>query len=242
MLDHLVSRDAAGSPRDDELPERATLPELSAAAPGLQAELRERARASGLLMCWVALLVVPTWAVIDRLVLPAQAGSFLAVRLLCDVPIALVTLLLWRTRLGWTRPEWLTCLVFFVVQGEVAWMVTRAEGTPYYLQGYTLAIMGTNKWLQIQLWDIEPRRMSKSMTFVLKPGLWYRMKFRAANEGKKAVLSGKVWPRGEEEPKDWMLTAEDATPQRKGAPGFFGTAREPGSPFFIDNVAVTPNE
>ncbi|NYJ05503.1 GGDEF domain-containing protein [Petropleomorpha daqingensis] len=140
MLDHVIARDAAGSRCDDELPDRATLAELMAAAPELRAELRERARASGLLMCWVALLVVPAWAVIDRLVLPAQAGSSLAVRLLCDIPIALATLLLWRTRLGRERPEWLTCLVFVVVQGQVAWMVTRAEGTPYYLQGCTLAV------------------------------------------------------------------------------------------------------
>ena len=140
MLDHLLSRDAAGARADEELPERATLPQLMVADPGLQAELRERARASGLLMSWVALLVVPAWAVIDRLLLPAQAGTFLTVRLLSDVPIAVATLLLWRTRLGLARPEWLTCSVFFVVQAEVAWMVTRAEGTPYYLQGFTLAI------------------------------------------------------------------------------------------------------
>jgi outer membrane protein assembly factor BamB len=109
-------------------------------------------------------------------------------------------------------------------------------------QGYTLAVMGTNKRLQIHLWDTQLNRMSKWVTFEAKPDVWYRMKFRAANQGDKAVLSGKVWERGSEEPKDWMLTAEDATPQRKGAPGFFGTAREPGSPFFIDNVAVTANE
>ena len=131
---------ATGGRSDDDLPERATLPELIGAAPGLREELQERARASGLLMSWVALLIVPAWAVVDRLLLPHQAGTFLAVRLICDVPIALATLALWRTPLGHRRPEWLTCFVLFVVQGEVAWIVTRAEETPYYLQGFTLAI------------------------------------------------------------------------------------------------------
>jgi hypothetical protein len=109
-------------------------------------------------------------------------------------------------------------------------------------QGYTLAVMGTNKRLQIHLWDTQLYRMSKWIKFEMQPDVWYRMKFKAANEGKRAVLSGKIWPRDKEEPAEWMLTAEDLTPQRRGAPGFFGTAREPHSPFFIDNVAVTPNK
>ncbi len=115
-------------------------------------------------------------------------------------------------------------------------------------QGYTLAVIGTNKRLQIHSWAAQAtagaasRGATRIEGFEIKPDTWYRMKLRAANEGDKAVVSGKIWPRGEKEPKDWTLTVEDATPNRTGAPGFFGTARDPSSPFYIDNVLVKANE
>jgi hypothetical protein len=115
-------------------------------------------------------------------------------------------------------------------------------------QGYTLAVLGSRNLLQIHSWaaqateDASSRGAARVKDFQLKPDTWYRMKLRAANEGDKAVLRGKVWQRDAKEPAEWMLTLEDATPNRTGAPGFFGNARDPGSPFYIDNVAVKANE
>jgi hypothetical protein len=37
----------------------------------------------------VAVVAVPTWTVVDRITVPHLATSFLIVRLLCDVPMAL---------------------------------------------------------------------------------------------------------------------------------------------------------
>ncbi len=115
-------------------------------------------------------------------------------------------------------------------------------------QGYTLAVLGTNKRLQIHTWaaqatpDPSSRGAARIERFELKPGVWYRMKLSVANEGDTAVASGKIWPRGEKEPAEWMLTLKDKTPNRTGAPGFFGNARDPASPFYIDNVVVKANE
>ncbi|MGE0609691.1 MAG: hypothetical protein AB7O62_21555, partial [Pirellulales bacterium] len=59
-------------------------------------------------------------------------------------------------------------------------------------------------------------------------------------EGDKALVQGKVWPRGEEEPKAWSIEMTDAAPNRHGSPGFFGNANE--SEICIDNISITPNE
>ena len=130
----------AGRRRDDELSDRPALQQLIAAAPELRPELRDRARASGLLIAWVTLLVVPAWWVVERLLAPGQAATFLTIRLLCELPIALATWALWRGALGRRRPEWLTFAVLAVVQSEIAWMVPRAPDAHYYLLGLTLAI------------------------------------------------------------------------------------------------------
>jgi hypothetical protein len=65
------------------------------------------------------------------------------------------------------------------------------------------------------------------------------MKFQAANEGGQALLRGKVWPREEDEPADWTITAADATPNTHGSPGLFGNATD--AEFYIDNVKVYAN-
>jgi hypothetical protein len=70
------------------------------------------------------------------------------------------------------------------------------------------------------------------------------MKLRAAIEtsgGKpRAVLRGKVWPRGENEPEQWTIEATDDSPQRQGSPGLFGDATN--AEIFLDNISVVPNE
>jgi hypothetical protein len=127
----------------------------------------------------------------------------------------------------------------------------KAGGKPHQVgdigviaQGYTLAVMGSNKRLQIHIWDtqVDTRAAKWLDNFEIKPDTWYRLKLSVANEGDKAVARGKIWPRADAEPKEWMLQVEDPSPQRNGAPGLFGNAREPGSPFYVDNVVVKANE
>ena len=122
---------------------RSNLHEIVQAVPGLRDELIDRARTAGLMVCWVAVLGVPTWTLVDRIAVPAQAGAFLVVRLLCDVPMLVVLVTLWRVPFGRRHPEVLTFLVLAIVQAEIAWMITQAEDPKYYLLGFTLAIYGS---------------------------------------------------------------------------------------------------
>ena len=138
----------AGLPDGDRrsgglLTSRSHLHEIVQAVPGLRDELVDRARSAGLLVCWVAVVAVPAWTLVDRIAVPAQADVFLLVRLLCDVPMLAVLFTLWRLPFGRRHPEGLTFVVLAVVQAEIAWMITQADDPKYHLLGFTLAIYGS---------------------------------------------------------------------------------------------------
>ena len=60
-------------------------------------------------------------------------------------------------------------------------------------------------------------------------------------EGKPAaILKGKVWLRGQDEPGQWSIEWSDEPASTQGSPGLFGNAKD--SEIFIDNVRVTPNK
>jgi hypothetical protein len=62
------------------------------------------------------------------------------------------------------------------------------------------------------------------------------MRFQAGVRGESAVLRGKVWPRGGEEPAAWTIEAIHEAGNLQGSPGFFGNSKD--SEIFIDNVSV----
>lgn len=105
-------------------------------------------------------------------------------------------------------------------------------------QRYTLDLMGASQQLQIRTWP-PVLRMAKTVPFEWKPNVWYTMKLRTAVEDGKAVLRGKVWPRGEEEPKEWQIEAVDPIPNEIGSPGLFANATDAEA--FYDNITVSAN-
>ena len=107
-------------------------------------------------------------------------------------------------------------------------------------QRYTLSLMGAAQELHLISWVTHDKRTARRIPFAWKSEVWYRMKFRAAVEDGKAVLKGKVWPRGEDEPAEWTVEMTDERPNLTGSPGMFGNARD--SLLYIDNISVTPNE
>jgi outer membrane protein assembly factor BamB len=114
-------------------------------------------------------------------------------------------------------------------------------------QGYTFDMQGDHQQLEIRTWDAQRTspdrpflRMAKQVPFDWKPDTWYIMKFTASNEGAKAVLRGKVWPKGEKEPAEWAIEVTDEQPNTRGAPGLYGEATY--AEIFLDNITVTPNE
>ena len=107
-------------------------------------------------------------------------------------------------------------------------------------QRYTLDLQGSQH-LQIRSWTARAElRFAKTIDFNWSADTWYTMKFQSETKDGKAILRGKVWPRGETEPKDWQIEAADATPNLNGSPGLFGNSTD--AEFFIDNVQVTANK
>jgi outer membrane protein assembly factor BamB len=107
-------------------------------------------------------------------------------------------------------------------------------------QRYTLDMIGSTQELQIRSWTSQlDLRFAKTIPFAWKPDVWYTMKFRGENRDGKAILRGKVWPKGTPEPAEWTIEAADETPNVAGSPGLFGNATD--SEVFIDNVKVTAN-
>ena len=106
-------------------------------------------------------------------------------------------------------------------------------------QRYTLSLMGESQQLQIRTWTTQ-LRMAQTVPFAWEAGQWYTLKMQTAVEDGKAVLRGKAWKRGDDEPAEWTVTAEDAPGEHAGSPGLFGDAKV--AEILYDNVTVTSNE
>jgi outer membrane protein assembly factor BamB len=112
---------------------------------------------------------------------------------------------------------------------------------------YTLQLAGAYQQLRLMSWEAVPR-VDKSISFPWKPDTWYRMKFRVEVKDGKALVQGKVWERGQQEPQDWTVSFEDPTPNKEGSAGLYAVAtgvggpNDPGTNIYYDNVKVTPNK
>jgi outer membrane protein assembly factor BamB len=114
---------------------------------------------------------------------------------------------------------------------------------------YTFGLFGETQQLRLNSWDAVPR-IDKSIGYPWKADVWYRLKLTVEVKGDKALVRGKIWERGKEEPEKWTVELEDPMPNREGAPalyanvpiGSIGGPMKPGSEIFFDNVAVTPNK
>jgi outer membrane protein assembly factor BamB len=104
-------------------------------------------------------------------------------------------------------------------------------------QGYILDLLGNGQDLQIRTWPAE-MRMAETIEFPWEMDTWYVMKMRVDGQGGDVVVRGKVWKKGEPEPEDWTITAEDPIGTERGAPGLIGYSP---APVYWDNVVVTKN-
>ncbi|NJL29812.1 MAG: serine/threonine protein kinase, partial [Thermoanaerobaculia bacterium] len=108
--------------------------------------------------------------------------------------------------------------------------------------GYTLDLQGAHQRLQLSSW-ISELRMAQQVAFAWEPDTWYTMKLRVevvddGKGGRKGSIRGKVWKRGDAEPAEWTLSAEDPLPIDHGTPGVYAFSPVDG---FVDNLLVTPN-
>jgi outer membrane protein assembly factor BamB len=117
---------------------------------------------------------------------------------------------------------------------------------------YMLWIDGNKSRLWVSSWEAN-HRIENKVEFKLKAGQWYTFKLDVHQEAGKGIALGKVWPRGEKEPAEWMVRIEDPIPNTQGSPGLYGYAygipndperavKDPGAEVFYDNVKVTANK
>lgn len=99
---------------------------------------------------------------------------------------------------------------------------------------YTLDMQGKHQRLQIRSWASD-LRMAKTIDFAWETGVWYTMKMMVEIADDKAMIRGKVWRRGEPEPEEWTITAEDPLPNREGSPGIYGNTP---ADVYYDNLKV----
>jgi len=104
--------------------------------------------------------------------------------------------------------------------------------------GYTMDLMGAHQKIQVRSWSSD-LRVEKAVPFPWESDAWYTMKFRVDQQGGKSLVRGKVWKRGEAEPAEWTITAEDPHPIRQGSPGLYGYSQVD---IQYDNVKVTVNQ
>ena len=113
--------------------------------------------------------------------------------------------------------------------------------------GYVLDLMGENQELELRTWSAQHRiargNEGSKTTFPWKEDTWYRMKFRVDIESEPpaavALLRGKIWPKGQPEPKEWTVTARDESPNLAASPGLYGNAKV--AELYLDNIEVTAN-
>jgi outer membrane protein assembly factor BamB len=121
---------------------------------------------------------------------------------------------------------------------------------------YTLILAGTidpttlKRQVRIQSWDGK-RRVDVGNDLHWDPSVWYTVKLMVEPTEKSALISAKVWKRGEKEPEKWLIEFEDPNPNRNGAAALYGYVSNittlddgtvlPGSNIFYDNLTITPN-
>ena len=124
----------------------------------------------------------------------------------------------------------------YVVQADLmgTWDKRKRPDMGLIANRYTLDMMGNHQQLQIRSWASD-LRMAVTSPFAWVPGVWYTMKMEVEVEDDAAIVRGKVWPRDEEEPREWTITARDPLPNREGSPGLYGYSP---AEIYYDNVKV----
>lgn len=105
---------------------------------------RSAARATTSIGALVALVAFPAWAIFDALVLPAQAPTFLGVRVLFEVAILVGWLALRSHRIGGRWPEHTSFALVALPQLAISWMIPRSgDRLEPYLLGLSLVIFAS---------------------------------------------------------------------------------------------------
>lgn len=106
-------------------------------------------------------------------------------------------------------------------------------------QRYIIMLDGNKQQLKV-VSNFE--RINQGTAFNWKAKNWYRIKSRVdVSDDGSGVIRAKAWPRGEDEPADWMLEVPHKLAHRNGSPGMFGFSPQSRFRVYLDNIEVTPS-
>lgn len=105
--------------------------------------------------------------------------------------------------------------------------------------GYEIMVRSLNNKLRLDSWSSNDYREFVEVPFAPEADQWYTLKLSVVPEGRDAIVRGKVWPRGQNEPSKWTIEMVDNAPNLSGTPGVFGNS--PDAEIYLDNLQVTSN-
>jgi outer membrane protein assembly factor BamB len=132
-------------------------------------------------------------------------------------------------------------LANYTIQGDIQLPESNGKISDVGLinSGYFMTIRGESNKLRIDSWPSHDFRTHQMIDVGIEPNQWYTMKLSVTPEGDAAVVRGKLWHRGESEPKEWTVEMVDHAPNLHGSPGLYGHASD--AEIYLDNLRVTPN-
>jgi len=112
---------------------------------------------------------------------------------------------------------------------------------------YCIELKGSDQTLNLYGWGAAiPRNelmpglaTHTAMPYAWKANAWYTLKIMVQQQPDKAIILGKAWEKGRNEPQDWTIRLEDPTPNTHGAAGLWGFSND--HEIYYDNVVVTAN-
>lgn len=106
--------------------------------------------------------------------------------------------------------------------------------------GYELRIRPSHNVLVVNSWVASDYRRNKQVEFRPAADKWYSLKLSVVPEGDTAIVRGKIWAQGAEEPANWTVEMVDTRPNLHGTPGIYGFS--PDAEIYLDNLLVTSNK
>jgi hypothetical protein len=104
--------------------------------------------------------------------------------------------------------------------------------------GYRLQVSPGKKLLELYKGD----EAVKSVAYEWKSGEWTELRLQVSKvKDGEFKIEGKVWTKGGEEPKAWMVSHDDSSPAAAGRTSIWGSPYA-GTPIQFDDLLVTRSE
>lgn len=87
-------------------------------------------------------------------------------------------------------------------------------------QRYCFILKGNTSKISLQTWQAH-LRLDAEEKFRLDPDVWYTMKLKVSEVDGGALVQGKVWKRGDDEPEAWSIEVVDPHANTQGSPGIY---------------------